>query len=211
MSAGNSFYSYIIIPATVYIQLQIIKHINHQFVFLHTCTQTLFHTQHSREMQEIFRRAHNNKRQYFIEPFLIRSVSCKRDHVWRCFLSRPIVLSRLTTAVVVFYLAEKAGMRYNFKLKPLLHWFRRPTSQQDNILSSLCRRSCAVLNWPSPFLALFCLQLALWRNCDIGAKTVYSYYEAKSLVCARNWTLIPVIYSEFACLYRSKCQISWRN
>ncbi len=55
---------------TMYIQLQMI--INHQFVVLHTYTQTLFHTQHIREMQEIFRRAHNNKRQYFIEPFLIR-------------------------------------------------------------------------------------------------------------------------------------------
>ena len=32
---------------TMYIQLQMIKHINRQFVVLHTCTQTLFHTQHS--------------------------------------------------------------------------------------------------------------------------------------------------------------------
>ncbi len=173
MSAGNSFYTYIIIPAKVYIQLQMIKHINHQFVVLHTFTQTLFHAQHSREMQEIFRRAHNKKRQYFIEPFLIRSVSCKPDHVWRCFLSRPLVLSRLTTAVVVFYLAEKAGMRYNFKLKPLLDRFRRPTSQQDDIFSSLCRR------------ILFCLQLALWRNCDVGPKRVYS-----------SWQHIEILWSK---------------
>ncbi len=41
-------------------------YINCQFVVLHTCTQTLFHTLHIREMQEIFRRAHNNKRQYVI-------------------------------------------------------------------------------------------------------------------------------------------------
>ncbi len=34
-------------------------------------------------MQEIFRRAHNNKRQYFIEP--LRSVRCKRECVWRRF------------------------------------------------------------------------------------------------------------------------------
>ncbi len=72
---------------TMYIQLQMI--INRQFVVLHTCTQTLFHTQHSREMQEIFRRAHNNKRQHFIDSTL-------------SFLSSPLVLSRLTTAVVVF-------------------------------------------------------------------------------------------------------------
>ncbi len=45
-------------------------------------TKTLFHTQHSREMQEIFRHAHNNKRQYFIEPFLIRvRLRSKRKHV----------------------------------------------------------------------------------------------------------------------------------
>ncbi len=69
---------------TMYIQLQ---YINRKFVVLHTCTQTLFHTQHSREMQEIFKRAHNKKRQYFIEPFLIKSVRCKHEHFWRSFLS----------------------------------------------------------------------------------------------------------------------------
>ncbi len=49
-------------------------YINHQFVVLHTCTQTSFHTRHIREMHDIFRGAHNYKRQYVIEPFLIRSV-----------------------------------------------------------------------------------------------------------------------------------------
>ncbi len=129
------------------IQLKII--INHQFVFLHTCTQKLFHTQHISEMQEIFRRTHNNKRQYFIEPYLI-SISCKRDQVWLWFLSSPLVLSRLNTAGVT------------------------STSRQDNILSFFCGRICAVLNWLPPVFALFCLQLALWRNCDIGAKRVYN-------------------------------------
>ncbi len=38
---------------TMYIQLQMIKHLNRQFVVLHTCTQTLFHTRHSTsEMHE---------------------------------------------------------------------------------------------------------------------------------------------------------------
>ncbi len=87
---------------TMYMQLQMIKYINCQFVVLHTCTQTLFHTRHIREMQEIFRSAHNNKKQYFIEPFLIRSVRCTRNHVWWRFLCSPLVLSRLTTAVIVF-------------------------------------------------------------------------------------------------------------
>ncbi len=85
---------------TMYIQLQMI--INRQFVVLHTRTQKFFHTQYSREMQDMFRRAHNNKIQYFIEPFLITSVRCKRDHVWWSFLSSPLILSRLTTTVVVF-------------------------------------------------------------------------------------------------------------
>ncbi len=75
------------------------------------CTQTLFHTRHSREMQEIFK--HNNKRQYFIEPFLIRCVRCKHKHFWRLFLSSPLVLSRLTTAVVVFL--SGSGSRYAIK------------------------------------------------------------------------------------------------
>ncbi len=58
--------------------------------------------------------AHNNKRQDFIEPFLIRSVRFKREHFWRPFLSSPLVLSRLITAVVVFFLAVAAGMRSIF-------------------------------------------------------------------------------------------------
>ncbi len=78
---------------TMYIQLQMIKHIHHQFVVLRTCTRTLCHTRHIREMQEIFRCTHNNK--HFIERFLIRSMSCKLDHVWRWFLSSTLVLSRL--------------------------------------------------------------------------------------------------------------------
>ncbi len=36
----------------MYIQLHMIKHINRQFVVLHTCTQTLFHTRHNREMHK---------------------------------------------------------------------------------------------------------------------------------------------------------------
>ncbi len=46
-------------------------------------------------------------------------------------------------------------------------------SQQDYMLSSLCRRICAVLNWPPPVFAFFCLQLVLWRNCDVEPKRVY--------------------------------------
>ncbi len=72
VSAGNYFYSYIIIAATINhnnvytITNDYIEMINGQFVVLHTCTQTLFHARHSREMQEIFRRAHNNKRLLYL-------------------------------------------------------------------------------------------------------------------------------------------------
>ncbi len=41
------YYSKPQLIATMYIQLHMIKHINCQFVVLHTCTQTLFHTRHS--------------------------------------------------------------------------------------------------------------------------------------------------------------------
>ncbi len=82
------------------------------FTHMHTDIN-VFHIRHSREMQEIFRRAHNNKRQYFIEPFLIRSVRCKREHFWQSFLSSPLVLSRLTTAVVGFL--SGSGSRYAIK------------------------------------------------------------------------------------------------
>ncbi len=95
---------------------------------------------------------------------------CKRDHVWRLFRSSPLVLS-LTTAVVVL-LSGSDSMWLNVKLESLLHRFGHPTSQQD-ILSSLCSRICAVLNWPPPIFALFCLHLAQWRNCDVGAKCLF--------------------------------------
>ncbi len=42
----------------VYLQSQMIKHINRQFVALHTCTHTLFHTQHSSEMHKKYLDAH---------------------------------------------------------------------------------------------------------------------------------------------------------
>ncbi len=69
---------------TMYIQLQMIIYKSSV-----CCVVSCVHTRHIREMQEIFRRTHNNKRQYFIEPFLIRSVRCKRDHVWRYHFSLP--------------------------------------------------------------------------------------------------------------------------
>ncbi len=141
---------------TMYIKLQTI--INCQFVVLNTCTQTLFHTQRSRKTQEIFR--HNNKRQYFIEPFLTRSMRCKHDYVWRLFLSSPLVLSCLTTAVIGFF--SDSGSRYAIKF---LIWgcitsIWHPTSQQDYILSSYEAESALVWMGRLQF-PLFCFQLGL--------------------------------------------------
>ncbi len=52
---------------TMYIQLQMIKYLHRQFVVLHTCTHTLFHTQ--REIQEIFRRTHKTKDNILLNLF----------------------------------------------------------------------------------------------------------------------------------------------
>ncbi len=92
----------------MYIQLQIIIYKSSVCCFTHMHIHiNVFH-------EEIFRRAHNIKRLYIIEPFLIRSVSCKRDHVWPSFLSSPLFLSRLTTAVVCFFcLAVAVDMQKN--------------------------------------------------------------------------------------------------
>ncbi len=85
-------------------------------------------------MQEIVRGDHNNKRQYFIEPFLIRSVCSKRDHVWRPFLSSPLVLSRLTTAVVVFFVWQ--WQQVYDQISNLWLYYVDSGTQQDNLADS---------------------------------------------------------------------------
>ncbi len=75
VSAGDYFYSYIIIPATinhnnVYTITDVYAYKLSVCCFTHMPTDIIFHTQHIREMQEIF--STHNKRQYFIETFLIR-------------------------------------------------------------------------------------------------------------------------------------------
>ncbi len=133
--------------------------------YTHAHRHYLIH--YSREMQEIFRGAHNNKIQYFIEPFLIRSVHCKREHFWRWFLSSPLVLSRLSTAVVGFL--SGSGSRYAIRF---LIWGCITSMLAPNITTRwyqlLMKRICAGLNGPPPILPLFCFQLALWHNCDVS-------------------------------------------
>ncbi len=123
---------------------------------------------HCREMQEIFRSAHNNKRQYTIQHFLIRSVLGKCDHVWPSFLSRPLVLSRLTTAVVIFILTG-SGSRYTIKF---LIWGCITSILASNITKRwyfklLMKPNLHWFEWAT-FSFPFVLQLGLWRNCDVG-------------------------------------------
>ncbi len=97
---------------TMFIQLQRIKHINCEFVVLHTCTQTLFHTQHICGVQKLFRRANNTKILYFIEPFLIRSVRCKREHFLWWVLSRFILFNHCC-----HHFWSDSGSRYALKFQ----------------------------------------------------------------------------------------------
>ncbi len=143
------FYSYVIIPATInHNNVNTITgdlYINRQFVVLHTFTQTLFHAHHSREMQEIFRCALNNKRQYFIEPFLI-SVSCKRDHVCRWFRSNPLILLiAFNHSYRRIFLSDRDS-RYALISNWSLYYIDSGTQHHNKMiyLSSLCRRICAV-------------------------------------------------------------------
>ncbi len=102
------------IPSTTHRPIHPPATINHDNVYtitndykssvccLHTCAQTLFNTQYSRKTQEIFRRTHNKKRPHFIEPFQKKCVLQTRAFL-TIVLSSPLVLSRLTTAVIVFF------------------------------------------------------------------------------------------------------------
>ncbi len=129
---------------TIFTVYTIANYYIRRFVVLHTCTQTLFHTQHSREMQEIIRRAHNNKTILYL-TFMIRRVCCKSEHFWRSFLSSPLVLSCLTTAVIVFFVwlwQQVYDNIYNLRL-----YYVDSGTQQDYILSSLCNLAESVLVW----------------------------------------------------------------
>jgi len=153
----------------MYKQLHMIKHINIQFVVLHTCTQT-FHTWHS-EMHKKSLDMPITTKDNTIEPFLIRSVRCKHKHFWLLFLFSPLVWSFLTTAVVC--ILSGSGIRYALKFlieaSTTSIWAPNITK---NLILSLCRRICPGLNCPPPVYTLFCLQLAQRRNCDAGPKRV---------------------------------------
>ncbi len=142
----------------MYIQLQMI--IDCQFVVLHTCTHTLFHTPHSREMQEIFIHTHNNKRPHFIEPFLTRSMRCKGEHFWQSFLS-VCSFYHIKKKLSFFFFVWQCEVCNQISSLRLYYWFWHPTPQQDNILSSLCSQNYAGLNGPPPVFPLFCFQLIL--------------------------------------------------
>ncbi len=86
---------------TMYIQLQMIIYKSSVCCFTHMHTDIISYMTYSWDARNLQMR-HNNKRQYFIEPFLI-SVRCKREHFWRSFLSSLLILSRLTTSCRRFF------------------------------------------------------------------------------------------------------------
>ncbi len=134
--------------------------------YTHSHRHYFIHVRLSREMQEIFRRANNNKRQNFIEPFLIRSVCCKRDHFLRSFQSSPLVLSRLNTAAIRFL--SGSGSRYAIQF---LIWGCITLILAPNITTRWYLKLLGVaesaLVWMDRLLC-FSSSLARWRNCDVG-------------------------------------------
>ncbi len=97
---------------TLYIQLQMIIYKSSVCCFTHMHKDIISYTTVVR-CKKSSEAPITTKGQYFIEPFLIRSVRCKHKHFWRWFLSSPLVLSRLTTAVVSFL--SGSGSRYAIK------------------------------------------------------------------------------------------------
>ncbi len=133
-------------------------------------------------MQEIFRRAHNNKRQYFIEPF-------------QCELQMRSCLTMVSVQFARF-------IAFNHRCRNFFVWQRRQlcvkisnwsrfyidsgTQHQNKIiiLSFLCSWICAVFNWLPPAFTLYCLQLALWCNCDIkNARKCMKFAHWQSFMC----------------------------
>ncbi len=94
---------------TLYIQLQMIIYKPSVCCFRHMHTDIISYTTYSWDARNL-QANHHNKRQYFTESFLIRSVRCKHDHVWRSLLFSPLFLLRLTTAVIGFL--SSSGSRY---------------------------------------------------------------------------------------------------
>ncbi len=86
-----------------------------------------------------------------------------------------LVLSSLTTVVKGFLSGSGSMYPLNFQIGAFTNI--ESCIQHHNqkyILSSVCRRISTVLNGPPPVFALFCLQLALWWNRDVGPKRVFT-------------------------------------
>ncbi len=110
----------------------------------------------TREMQEIFRCAHNNKRPHFTEPFLIRSVRRKRDHFRPSFLPSPLVLSHLNTDVISCFFRQWQQVYDKMYNLSCITSILAPNVPTRWYLSSLCfhwEKSCTnILRW---FLYLY--------------------------------------------------------
>ncbi len=122
----------------------------------------------SREMQEIFRHAHNNKRQYFIEPFLIRSLHCKRKHFWRWFLSSPLVFitfNHRCRRLFVWQWQQECDQISNLRL-----YYIDSGTQHHNemILAPYVAESALVWMGRLQFSFCFTSSLARWCSCDVS-------------------------------------------
>ncbi len=143
---------------TLYIQLQMIKHIIRHFLVLNTCTQTLFHTRHIREMQEIFRRAHNNKRQYFIESFSDKKCELQ---TWTCLKVVFVLFHRFTHLLALGTPLGVLIVWNPYRITPI-HWLmaRMPAptfSCRENVI--LCMRARHLFLHEAAMLALLGLPI----------------------------------------------------
>ncbi len=113
------------------------------------------------------------------------SVSCKCDHVWRWFRSSLLVLSHLTIAVVIFFVWQRRQVCVQIS-NWSLYYIDSGTQHHNKIiiLSFLCSWIWAVFNWPPPAFTLYCLQLALWCNCDIkNARKCMKFPHWQTFMC----------------------------
>ncbi len=146
---------------TLYIQLQMIKHIIRHFLVLNTCTQTLFHTRHIREMQEIFRRAHNNKRQYFIESFSDKKCELQ---TWTCLKVVFVLFHRFTHLLALGTPLGVLIVWNPYRITPI-HWLMARMPAPTFSCRILCMRMRHLFLHEAAMLALVAILLTrFWSN-----------------------------------------------
>ncbi len=99
---------------------------------------------------------------------ILRSYEVKRSvcaRSWTLFTTLlPVILSLWQMLKYDYFPWTGSWQKKNSNLMSNRFW--HPTSQQDDILSSLCSRICAGLN--GQFSVCFASSLVRWHNCDVG-------------------------------------------